>query len=193
MAAETQISVKIDSDYSPDYSEDLISVDTEESAVEITLGTPEENISFILQDLGFASTNNITLTSTQLINGSSGLTIDEDYSAIQITYKPLEGYFIAKTLVGYRNISSESTLTSEDKTVFVDSTSAAFTVYLNPEPEVGDVVEILDKAANCGTNNITIDGNGFTIVGEDDALMNMDYIVYTLKFNGSFWNISSLT
>jgi hypothetical protein len=204
MAAVDQISVKVSEDYIYSEDVDLIYTDSEDDVIQITLGTPDGQDSVIIQDLGNASNKNISIVSTQLINGQNGFTIDTDGAAYKFTYKPVEGFYIVESISdkGFIFAGADITLTAAERTVFVngaaginDSPPVAdpFTVYLNPTPETGDEVELLDSGPSCGSYPVTVDGNGNQIAGdlqlEDDVLMNIDLMVLTLKFNGTFWNI----
>lgn len=76
---------------------------------------------------------------------------------------PAAGYEV----VSVKTASAETTLTAGDsRMVATDTTSAAFTLYLPASPYSGMQYTIFDAAASgsWNTNNLTISGNGNSIV-----------------------------
>ena len=53
---------------------------------------------------------------------------------------------------------------------------AATTVYLNPNPQDGARVAIVDNGANLATYNVTVDGNGRHVEDADTAVLNTDSV-----------------
>ena len=184
-----QISVKIFEDYTASEANNIIYVDSTPGPIDLTLIRPENSDSILIQDLGDASSNNISLASTQLINGENGFTIDKDFGLIELTYEPIEGFYTAKELSGYQIVISETTLDASATTVYVDSSAGGFTIFLNPEPRTNDEVHVVDYVGSCGSNAVTVDGSGKLIVGLDDALMNIDFMAYNFKYNSIQYNI----
>jgi hypothetical protein len=88
------------------------------------------------------------------------------------------------------NIYAKTTITSTPTTLTSGSTyvqlvwlGAPVTINLPANPIDGQVFKIKDISGNALTNNITIDGNGFTIDGDyAPALINTDYGALELMF-----------
>jgi hypothetical protein len=77
--------------------------------------------------------------------------------------------------------------------VFVDSTGGTFTLTLFASPSLGDSVTIIDNGGYCGTNYVTIAGNGAKIQGQtQDAYMDENYKILSLIYGGaaSGWILS---
>lgn len=115
--------------------------------------------SFITGDCWY----NIALLQLQCWNGVS---IDGEYKTVTTTYQFL----------------------STDRNLYVDSSAGIFTVTLEASPAEREI-SIIDKVGSCGASNVTINGNGKNIVGAATALMNSNYISYTMVYNGTQWNI----
>ena len=81
------------------------------------------------------------------------------------------------------------TVVNSDSLVYVDSTSGTFTITLPSEPITNKQLLIIDKMGNCGTNKVTVDGNGKNIIGSSTALMDSNYISYDMIYNGTQWNL----
>jgi len=191
MAGVNQISVKFSEDFVYDSDEDILYPDTTTQAIEIALKAPEANDVVLVQDLGYAATNNITLTSPNLINGSLTYVIDLNKALVKLFYNATSETWIATELKGYIIATEDVTLDASTTNVYVDSSvvGIAFTITLNPSPETSSEVYIIDYAGNCGSVNVTIDGNGKDIIGFSEALMNMDFIGYNLTYTGIQYNI----
>lgn len=71
--------------------------------------------------------------------------------------------------------------------------TSPLTVYLDPNPEDGQRFAIQDKAGNLGTNNLTIEGNGRTIVGQDSYTANTNdvNVQFFYEANSGDWRIVS--
>lgn len=84
-----------------------------------------------------------------------------------------------------------TTLTTDD-TIFIDTSGGAHTVNLFASPALGTRYVIKDITANAGINNITISGNGKSIVGSTSAAT---YVISanggsaTLIYNGTVWGV----
>lgn len=81
------------------------------------------------------------------------------------------------------------TVTSSAHRIYVDSSGGAFTVTLESSPATDRELEIIDSVGSCGTNTVTVDGNGKNIIGSATALMNLNYISFILVYNGTQWNL----
>jgi len=63
-----------------------------------------------------------------------------------------------------------------DNTRVIANLSGAQTIYLNPNPNDGARLAVLDKSGNFSTNNLTIQGNGRTIGGTTSVVLSTDNI-----------------
>lgn len=81
------------------------------------------------------------------------------------------------------------TVLNSDQRIYVDSNGGAFTVTLEASPTLNRELEIIDSVGSCGTNNVTVDGNGNNIIGSATHLMNTNYEGLRLVFNGTNWNL----
>jgi hypothetical protein len=82
------------------------------------------------------------------------------------------------------------TVLNTDQRIYVDSSSGAFTITLESNPVTNRELEIIDSVGSCGSNAVTIDGNGNSIIGSSTALMSENYIGFKLIFNGTSWNLN---
>lgn len=78
-----------------------------------------------------------------------------------------------------------------DYILLADTTGAAFTIFLPPAPAKGDTYILKDGVGNAGTNNLTIDGNGFNIDGTSTYVMTNSFECITTTYDGSNWLITS--
>jgi len=85
-------------------------------------------------------------------------------------------------------VTSDFTVTDQD-IVYIDSALNSFTVTLPLTPILNTEIEIIDSTGSCGTNLVTVNGNGNLIVGETTALMESNFIGYSFRFNGTNWNL----
>ena len=69
------------------------------------------------------------------------------------------------------------------------SNSTAKTINLPATPTANNYIVIKDKKGDAATNNITIQGNGKLIDGVSSILINGNNQAYTLKYDGSAWNL----
>jgi hypothetical protein len=81
------------------------------------------------------------------------------------------------------------TTVSTDNRIYVDSSGGAFTITLDASPNTNKEIEIIDSVGSCGTNAVTVNGNGKNILGKTTASMNLNYIAYHLVYNGTQWNL----
>jgi len=96
---------------------------------------------------------------------------------------------VAPVAGGSTTVTTTYQVLSTDKIIYVDSTAGAFTITLEASPATNRVLEIIDSVGNCGTDTVTIAGNGNNIIGETTALMNSNYIAFVLIYNGTQWNL----
>lgn len=73
-----------------------------------------------------------------------------------------------------------------DYAVDGDASGGSFTVNLEASPQVGQV-HVLSKAT--AGNTLTLSGNGKTINGAQNLFMTVQYVSYTVQFNGNEWRI----
>ena len=88
-----------------------------------------------------------------------------------------------------KTITSNYTILNEDICLGTDSGGGSFEITLELSPVNGREISIVDYVGGCGSNVVTINGNGSLINGETDAVMNINNIGYELKFNGTNWNL----
>ena len=60
-------------------------------------------------------------------------------------------------------------------------------IYLSPIASPGGRIIVKDLTGNAGTKSITVDGNGNTIDGGTDLVMNTDYASSTFLYDGVEW------
>ena len=78
---------------------------------------------------------------------------------------------------------------TETLIVINKSVAATTTVTLQASPTTGRVLIVKDGKGDAGANNITIDGNGKTIDGAGTKVINTNYDVRRLAYNGTEWNL----
>ena len=97
------------------------------------------------------------------------------------------------TKEGIIKTSSTKTTTyqvlSTDQIIYVDSTAGAFTITLEASPTTNRELTIIDSVGNCGTDTVTIAGNGNNIIGLTTYSMTQNYESIRLIFNGTQWNL----
>lgn len=74
-----------------------------------------------------------------------------------------------KTVI--KNISNNNDTLSSGDNVLANTTGGAFTLYLPPNPTVGDHIKIHDSNNTFATNNLTINRNNSKINNLDDNLI----------------------
>ena len=95
----------------------------------------------------------------------------------------------AKTYISSSTKTANYTTVSTDQIIYVNSSGGAFTITLDAAPSTNKTIDITDINGSCSTYTVTIDGNGKNIIGNTTALMSANYISYTLRYNGTEWNI----
>lgn len=95
-------------------------------------------------------------------------------------------------LVPVHTITTGGTVfhTSADRIIAIKQvTGAAITIMLFDKPFTGRVLCVKDAKGDASTNNITINGNGNTIDGQNTYILSNNYASVDLFFNGIEWNI----
>lgn len=80
------------------------------------------------------------------------------------------------------------TVVVADYMIIVD-TSAARTINLLASPTLGKTYTIKDSVGSASINNITVQGNGANIDGSSSYLINSNYGLITVIYNGTTWSI----
>ena len=70
----------------------------------------------------------------------------------------------------------------------VNVTGGAITINLPASPVLGKGFTISHVAGNAATNNITISGNGHTILGSGTFVINTNFQTLTVVFDGTNWS-----
>ena len=68
----------------------------------------------------------------------------------------------------------------------------AFTLALPPTEDAtpsGKIFKIIDTGGSCGSNNLTVDGGDYNINGSATGTLTADYESWTLRFNGTEYNL----
>ncbi len=73
--------------------------------------------------------------------------------------------------------------------IAANTTSAPITGTLPTAPTLGTMVTLGDAGNNWATNNLTIDGNGQTIIGDPRLVCNVSNKLVVLFYNGTFWSV----
>ena len=91
----------------------------------------------------------------------------------------------------YTQVSGSYQVLGTDAIIGVASTAAAYTMTMpNVGIQAGQWWRIKDESGGAGTNNITIDGNGFLIDGAATFVINTNYGSTDIYFNGSAYYVS---
>jgi len=122
--------------------------------------------------------------------GDASLVGDSFYN---VTTKKLETYngtnFTSSLIKNSRFVFSAGKAVASDEIIYVDSSGGIFDLDMEDSPETNRELTVIDKNGTCGTNTITIDGNGNNINGSTTTLMNLNYDSVTLIYNGDQWNL----
>lgn len=97
---------------------------------------------------------------------------------------PQDLRYISVGATGATSVNLEDT----SERIFVKH-SVPFTVIGATAPSKNTVYEIIDESGTCFTNNITFDGNGKTIRGLSTWLLDEDWYVLKIVYNGTEYNI----
>lgn len=89
-----------------------------------------------------------------------------------------------KTVI--KNISNNNDTLSSGDNVLANTTGGAFTLYLPPNPTVGDHIKIHDSNNSFASYNLTINSNGLPISGTVDNLVcDISGVIISLYYEGS--------
>lgn len=89
-----------------------------------------------------------------------------------------------KTVI--KNISNNNDTLTSGANVLANTTGGAFTLYLPPNPTVGDHVKIHDSNNSFASYNLTINSNGLPISGTVDNLVcDISGVIISLYYEGS--------
>jgi len=154
MTQKEQFQKKIFANYTANESDAILYVDTTFQPITIFIDTPIRNDKLIIEDLGKAATNNITIRSKKLINGSNSYVISTNYDVSELNYNSeTEEYTLtdlgtsSDELINRVVVNQENFLTTICGTI--DSTKEYF----------------LDGIIDIGNNPITVPTTGLTIRG----------------------------
>lgn len=86
-------------------------------------------------------------------------------------------------------VSSTSYIMQQTDWLVISTATVARTIYLPANPDTWQYHNIKDGAGNSKARNITINGNGNTIDGNVDAIINGQYTCLSFVYNGTEWNI----
>ncbi len=139
--------------------------------------------SLILFDAPNYVFNNLTPDRILGINGSNQLT------TTNLTISQFNN-ILPVTTVFTANWSTQTLVDVGTLYYFINAgNSTPKTVNLPASPTQSNLVTIKDKKGDAATNNITIQGNGKLIDGVSSILINKNNQSYTLKYDGTDWNI----
>ena len=154
MTQKEQFQKKIFANYTTNESDAILYVDTTFQPITIFIDTPIRNDKLIIEDLGKAATNNITIRSKKLINGSSSYVISTNYDVSELNYNSeTEEYTL--TDLG----------TSSDELI-----NRIIVNQANKDTTLGGVIDstkqyFIDGVIDMGTTQITVPTTGMTLIG----------------------------
>lgn len=151
------------------------------------------------------------------INGASTRSLASTQNSVQLIYNGIQWVDIGASLASSQVFTATMTLASSAtlnlqgryvQSVQTFSTTAqtiaaagapgvAWTATAVATPTInlpssslttGQQYTIWDQGGNCGTNNLTISGNGNNINGAASIVINSNYGYLTLRWNGTQWN-----
>ena len=138
----------------------------------------------------------VTPNAADSINGGTagaGYTVQKNTSAvfvsdgagnIEVVYQTIP--FGASPAPQY--INSDTSVTTGQYSA--DTTVAPFTVTLNPNPNLGDTVRLLDTFGTWMANNLIVNPSGKTIMGSTaNMLCNIQGEDFMLVYNGTDWRL----
>jgi len=154
MTQKEQFQKKIFANYTANESDSILYVDTTLQPITIYLDKPTRSDKLIIEDLGKAATNNITIRSKQSINGSNSYVISTNYDVSELNYNSQTNEYTLTDL----GTSSDELI----KRVVVNQDNFLTTIC----GEIDSSKEyFLDGVINVGDNPITIPNTGITIKG----------------------------
>jgi uncharacterized delta-60 repeat protein len=92
---------------------------------------------------------------------------------------------IATPRIKIRQVTGDTITTSTDYLLLVNTSTSGKVIGLRTDPEDGEVIVIKDKSNNGNVNNIIIGGNGKTIDGGSDALINTNGGSYAFAYSAA--------
>lgn len=144
---------------------------------EITLNVSDRTQSDVFNGIEI-NINDIKVTTV----GGSGMTYVDDYSSgftkhsiVDVNYVTGLTSNVKLNKLIINSISGNTTLTSDNHVVLVDTSLSGITVTLMANPQDGQVYHIKDMSGNALANNIIINGNGNEIDGSSTVTINTDY------------------
>jgi hypothetical protein len=153
----------------------------------ITLpNTPLQNTRIVIFDYSSnANTNNINVNPSGADTVNSGATdvINTNSTCRQYIYDKTSTNWVSLDIAGDKLLLLES-----DNTILCNTVNLGYTIYLPilPIPLNGTIITIKDSG-NALTNNIIINGNGVNIDDNATIVINNNYGVKILMYNGNQW------
>ena len=154
MTQKEQFQKKIFSNYTANESDSVLYVDTTSQPITIFIDTPLRNDKLIIEDLGNAATNNITIRSKQLINNSNSFVISTNYSVSELKYSSQTNKY---TLT---DLGSNSDELVNRIVVNQDNFLTTICGVIDSSKQY-----VLDGIIDLGSNQITVPPTGITILG----------------------------
>lgn len=114
-------------------------------------------------------------------------------SVTSVSYDPALGYVVVTEAVpsqtgSFRYIGATQLLGAGP--YGTDTTAGPFTVTLPAAPATGTAISLSDLNGTWGSNNLTVAGNGNTIMGDSNPLIcNVSGEDFRIWFNGSDWRL----
>jgi hypothetical protein len=154
MTQKEQFQKKIFANYTANESDSVLYVDTTLQPITIFIDTPLRNDKLVIEDLGNAATNNITIRSKQLINNSNSYVISTNYDVSELNYN---------------SQTSEYTLTD----LGTSSDELVNRIVVNQGNFLTTICGVIDSSKqyfldgiiDLGSNQITVPTTGITISG----------------------------
>lgn len=90
--------------------------------------------------------------------------------------------------LAYQTVTNATQLGTSSQRLFVNNTGP-ITITGPVTPVINTIYEIIDANGNAGTHNITFNGNGKTINGNATWVLNQNYYVLKVVYNGTSYNV----
>ncbi len=140
---------------------------------------------------GQAATHNITVAGNgHNIEGASTLLIDTAYGFVNLLFTGTQWVQVSAPLPtgSVSSVETVSFTLSGSQTIYLcDTTAAPLTATLPASPTAGASYVIKDATGHCGTNAVTVAGNGYSIDGSASLLLDINYAFVNLVFTGTEW------
>jgi hypothetical protein len=154
MTQKEQYQKKIFANYTANESDSVLYVDTTLQPITIFIDTPLRNDKLVIEDLGNAATNNITIRSKQLINGYKSYVISTNYDVSELNYNSQTNEYTLTDLGTSSDELVNRIVVNQDNFLtticgVIDSSKQYF----------------LDGIIDLGSNQITVPTTGITISG----------------------------